>query len=614
METEGAKQAGQAPAVDLRLELALLCDALDVTERGAFLFAVCQEEGPLRGRLVQHVREHLEAEGKRDLIEVALSSHEPDLAGQLERRLLHEPPREGKIPAPPASAAVREGAAPSLSSPQGGDLREGKSRPVVFVHAQEELADAGTDVASLPEDHPERARVEGIRRALRALNFQRERLTRLGVPLVFWLSQNALGQVTQHAADVFAARSGLFFLQTPAREPSAPPPMRAEATASLLDRFHRTLLPADELRRRASLYERRLGQERAREEPHWPRMAFLCQDLANIHGELDDYERAGKFQDEAIEAYHNAIAAREETGDKREERASLQVWLGLAYAGRIRGDRAENLERAIHHFTLALEVYTRQADPERWAATQNNLANAYRNRIRGDRAENLERAIHHYTLALEVYTRQAFPADWAMTQNNLANAYSDRVRGERAENLERAIHHYTLALEVRTRQAFPADWAMTQNNLALAYANRIRGERAENLERAIHHYTLALEVYTRQAFPADWAMTQNNLATAYAERIRGERAENLERAIHHYTLALEVRTRQADPEHWAMTHNNLGNAYAERIRGERAENLERAIQCYQESLKVLTAEAFPHYHRIVARNLEQALAERGESP
>jgi len=376
MEMESAKQAKQAPAVDLRLELALLCDALDVTGRGAFLFAVCQEEGPLRGRLVQHVREHLEAEGGRALIEVELSSHEPDLAGQLERRLLYEPPREGKNPAPPAPAAGREGAPPPLSSPQRGDLREGRSRPVVFVHAREELADAGTDVSSLPEEHPERARVEGIRRALRALNFQRERLTRLGVPLVFWLSQNALGQVMQHAADVFAARSGLFFLQAPAREPSAPPPMRAEATAGLLDRFHRTLLPADELRRRASLYERRLGRERAREEPHWPRMAFLCRDLANIHGELDDYERAGKFQDEAIEAYHNTIAAREEAGDKGEEWASLQVWLGNAYADRIRGERAENLEWAIQCYQEALKVLTAEAFPHHHRIVVRNLEQA----------------------------------------------------------------------------------------------------------------------------------------------------------------------------------------------------------------------------------------------
>jgi len=69
------------------------------------------------------------------------------------------------------------------------------------------------------------------------------------------------------------------------------------------------------------------------------------------------------------------------------------------------------------------------------------LALAYSDRIRGDRAENIEQAIEHYQLALEVHTCEAFPEDWAMTQSNIANAYRDRISGDRAENIERAIEH-----------------------------------------------------------------------------------------------------------------------------------------------------------------------------
>jgi hypothetical protein len=46
-----------------------------------------------------------------------------------------------------------------------------------------------------------------------------------------------------------------------------------------------------------------------------------------------------------------------------------------------------------------------------------------RYRIRGERADNLEKAIAAYNLSLEVRTREAFPEDWAGTQNNLGNAY-----------------------------------------------------------------------------------------------------------------------------------------------------------------------------------------------
>ena len=358
------------------------------------------------------------------------------------------------------------------------------------------------DVAHLPEDHPDRVRAEQARRALRALNFQRERLSRLDVPLVFWLSQNTLGQVMQHAADVFAARSGLFYFEALVREPTAPPPMRAEVTVQLLDRFHRTLLPPEELRQRAALYERRLERElrtepvegREADESHWPRVAFLCRDLANIYRELDDYERVEKFQREAIEAYQNALAEREQAEDKGQEWAVLQVWLGNAYADLPTGDRAENLERAIECYREALRVYTPEAAPLDYAMTQNNLGTAYLRLPTGDRAANLEQAIACYREALRFRTPEAAPLQYAATQNNLGIAYADLPTGDRAENLERAIECYREALRVYTPEAAPLDYAMTQNNLGTAYLRLPTGDRAANLEQAIRYVERALQI------------------------------------------------------------------------------------------------------------------------
>ena len=42
--------------------------------------------------------------------------------------------------------------------------------------------------------------------------------------------------------------------------------------------------------------------------------------------------------------------------------------------------------------------------------------------LHGDQAENIERAVSHCQQALEVYTRDAYPDDWAMTQNNLGDS------------------------------------------------------------------------------------------------------------------------------------------------------------------------------------------------
>ncbi|MBK4732539.1 CHAT domain-containing protein [Oxynema sp. CENA135] len=292
--------------------------------------------------------------------------------------------------------------------------------------------------------------------------------------------------------------------------------------------------------------------------------------------------------------------------------ATTQNNLGTAYSDRIRGERGENLEEAIACFRAALQVCTRDAFPQDWATTQYNLGNAYSDRIRGERGENLEEAIACYGGALHVYTRDAFPQEWAMTQNNLGNAYRNRIRGERGENLQEAIACYGEALQVRTRDAFPQDWAMTQNNLGNAYRNRIRGERGENLEAAIACFRAALQVRTRDAFPQDWAMTQNNLGTAYSDRIRGERGENLEEAIACYGEALHVYTRDAFPQQWAMTQNNLGNAYLYRIRGERGENLEAAIACYGEALQVRTRDAFPQNNAETLFNLGLAYREASQ--
>ncbi|MFQ6100496.1 MAG: tetratricopeptide repeat protein [Anaerolineae bacterium] len=339
------------PAEDLALELALLCDALDMLESGAFLFAVC-EEGPLRERLMHHVREHLAAQDNRDLIEVELSPDQPDLAGNLlslSQSWERKAGGEGRPPVPARTAQSAERAARLLAQPER----------------------AGSGDAT-------------CRRRLR-----RPR--------------------------------GLFFFETSKRAPTAPPPMHAEVTVRLLDRFHRTLLPPDELRRRAALYERRLERELAAEEPHWPRIAFLCRDLANIHRELDDYARAEEFQRQAIRAYQEAIAQQEVEGQD-EELAALQVWLGNACSDLPTGDRAENLARAIRCYEEALRFRTPEAAPLEYATTQNNLGLAYADLPTGDRAENLARAIRCYEEALRFYTEEADPYRHEIVARNLAAA------------------------------------------------------------------------------------------------------------------------------------------------------------------------------------------------
>ena len=126
--------------------------------------------------------------------------------------------------------------------------------------------------------------------------------------------------------------------------------------------------------------------------------------------------------------------------------------------------RPSEMPRKVELCERALGMVEREDNPVLWGALQGELANALQQNPLGNRAENLEKAIHHYQQALEVYARQAYPQDWAMTQNNLATAYLYRIRGEGAENLEQAIFHYQQALEVYTRQAYPVECRGTARN------------------------------------------------------------------------------------------------------------------------------------------------------
>jgi predicted LPLAT superfamily acyltransferase len=290
--------------------------------------------------------------------------------------------------------------------------------------------------------------------------------------------------------------------------------------------------------------------------------------------------------------------------------AETQNNLAIAYSNRIKGDRADNIENAIAAYDAALTVRNKKASPQDWAMTQNNLAIAYSDRIKGDKADNIENAIVAYDAALTVYTREALPVDWAMTQNNLAVAYKNRIKGDKADNIENAIAAYDAALTVRTKEALPVDWAMTQNNLGIAYYSRIKGNKAENTENAIAAYDAALTVYTREALPVDWAMTQNNLAVAYRDRIKGDKADNIERGIEAFTEALTVRTREALPVDWAATQNNFAAAYYFRIKEDKADNIEKAIVAYTTTLTVYTREALPVDWAATQNNLAAAYRDR----
>jgi tetratricopeptide (TPR) repeat protein len=208
----------------------------------------------------------------------------------------------------------------------------------------------------------------------------------------------------------------------------------------------------------------------------------------------------------------------------------------------------QTLAEVLRHWATTTLPEMQPDEAQSIAEVIGNFTNRIKQFPLGNKASNMEIAIAGYQGMLTVFTREALPQQWAMTLNNLGNAYWDRIVGDKAQNLEQAIASFSAALQVRTRDAFPQQWATTQNNLGIAYSNRIVGDKAQNLEQAIVSFSAALQVRTRDPFRQDWATTQNNLGLAYSDRIVGDKAQNLEQAIAAYSAALQVYTRRCSTQ------------------------------------------------------------------
>ena len=74
-------------------------------------------------------------------------------------------------------------------------------------------------------------------------------------------------------------------------------------------------------------------------------------------------------------------------------RAYALAELGFAYYLRVYGDRADNLELGLHALEDAAGLLSAERDRDRWVMVQSRLAGIYSVRIRGRRAENLEKAL-----------------------------------------------------------------------------------------------------------------------------------------------------------------------------------------------------------------------------
>jgi len=209
------------------------------------------------------------------------------------------------------------------------------------------------------------------------------------------------------------------------------------------------------------------------------------------------------------------------------------------------------------------------------------LANAYLYKIKGDKGDNLEKAIAFYEAALQVYTREAFPENWATTQNNLATAYTNRIKGDRGDNLERAIKSHKAALEFRTPTTLPLDCLQTGRNLGnLGFAESL-------WETAIFGYEKAIEAVEQTR---EWVTSQSGKRQIIEENLNIYE-KMMQSCINHQQYHKAVQTVERSKSRYLVelfTNSEIYPKTATDTEKQQLQNLRRQIAASQQLLETET--------------------------
>src|ERR1700682_2114800 len=190
--------------------------------------------------------------------------------------------------------------------------------------------------------------------------------------------------------------------------------------------------------------------------------------IGELLREAQAYEDAGGV-DEAIALYRHLERHLESGGASEPQHlAYIRLRLGPLYATRTRGDRSDDLRTAIACFLSALEYFTKDHDPRRWATLQMNLATAYADisRLAEFAAEPLRRrAIRAYGNALDVFSAETDFEDWSMAYLNLGTLYA---QADDPNEIWTAIAMYRTVISATAAAGHPR--ARTSASLFLAAA------------------------------------------------------------------------------------------------------------------------------------------------
>jgi len=377
---------------------------------------------------------------------------------------------------------------------------------------------------------------------LTQLNFVREEILKLNLPILFWVNDEMLPLLIRHAKDLYDQRYNfnLYFAETAHR--------KNELQADQYVAIERSKVVKDKKE-----YESRL------------KLLFKQLETAEKNGE-DKVDIANDIIIEILYVYNNLplmspaflrlFEEYESHFNKDEPSSNFIIAFGLK--------EANKLNKALTYYEVTLKLYRNQSknNLERYltdvADTLNNLGELQRIRNEFDKAEK------SYSEALKEYHELAkinpstFLPFIAGTSNNLGILHQNNNEFNKAEKA------YVEALKIRrslaeiNRQLHLPYVAQTLNNLGLLQMHK------SELAKSEKSFSETLEIYRElaeinpQTYLSYLALTLNNLGLLQRKKNEFEKAEKS------YLEALEIRRKltEVNPEahlpDLAASLHNLG--------------------------------------------------------
>ncbi|MCW5633678.1 MAG: hypothetical protein KIT17_10100 [Rubrivivax sp.] len=291
----------------------------------------------------------------------------------------------------------------------------------------------------------------------------------------------------------------------------------------------------------------------------------------------------------------------------------------LGREGTRRGAAAQ-IDQALAHCRLALQVRRREQLPAEWAESMFLLASLEgRAGALASDTTHLQAAVQAGRECLLELTRERSPLRWARVQSTIGAALGlwARREGSMARRHE-AVAASRAALGELSPERSPHEWAAEQCNLGIVLAEiggqQPGAEGSETLQAAVDAYRAALQVFSRDAAPARRAAVLHNLGGAL--RLLGEResgTQSLREAALAFAEALQHHTRENAPMHWAAGQNDRALALLAIGRRERRrEPVEEAVAALREALQVRRRDAAPLDWATTQTSLAESLVALGE--